>query len=280
MWKWFRWVLLSIGILGIIFINLLFWGNFGHISDTDYNHPPIFVTHDFIDLNKVDSITKFRSGIGHDYSGNGEHCRSMRHYYGHAAVTSVLKEGEKKEERYGKTPDPANSVEIYAPADGWILSISGENTKVGSQIEIYPDNAKGWNIRLDHVYPVKGIHMLMRIKAGQLIGRIHDGQAVDMTVMYKYRGEFRLASYFQVMTDEVFAEYHERGIETRDQMIIPRAAVDANPWKCDGGDPNTPLFVEDYASTPEGEKMNYVHINGYVPTIDTYKNDKQNDIKY
>ena len=49
--------------------------------DVDANGIPKFVTSDHIELSKIEKISKFRSGIGHDFSDNFESCRSMKHYY-------------------------------------------------------------------------------------------------------------------------------------------------------------------------------------------------------
>jgi len=270
MWRWFKWVLITVSGLVLLLVVVTAVGNYGHIKDTDYNNPPVFVTADFIDLSRIDTISKFRSGVGHDYSGNGETCRSMRHYFGNSSKVTNVSDPSEKLKIMSQKPDPATGIEIYAPADGWLLNISGENTPVGKQIEFAPDNGQGYHIRLDHVYPDKGIHMFMRVKAGQRIGLINDGQAVDMSVFYIYRGQFRLVSYFQVMTAQVFAKYQARGIKNRSDLIIPKEVVDANPWRCEN-QKSTPSFAENYSDTPEGEAFNNVHLSGWVKQIDYKK---------
>jgi len=40
-----------------------------------------FVDTDYIELDKIYRVSKFRSGIGHDYSDNFEENRSMKHYF-------------------------------------------------------------------------------------------------------------------------------------------------------------------------------------------------------
>src|SRR5437868_305990 len=52
------------------------------------NKVPKIVTANFIDLDRVYAISRYRSGAGHDYSVNGETCRSMKHYFniGHNTV--------------------------------------------------------------------------------------------------------------------------------------------------------------------------------------------------
>ena len=42
---------------------------------------PKFVDCDYLDLDKINKISKFRSGMGHDYSDDFESCRSMKHYF-------------------------------------------------------------------------------------------------------------------------------------------------------------------------------------------------------
>jgi hypothetical protein len=258
--KWIKVISITILSLGLIVFAFTFASHWGSFKDTDYNHPPQFVTADFVDLSKIDTVSKYRSGVGHDYSGNGETCRSMRHYFGSvSSAAGKFKNGNDKLKALMPEPDPSTAVNIYSPTDGWISSISGEGTPVGKQMEIVADNGQGWHIRIDHVFPIEGIHILSRVKAGQLIGLIHDGQAVDMTVLYNYRGQMRLTSYFWVMTDEVFANYQARGIKSRDEFIIPKEVIDANPWKCLSNRKDTPDFAEDYSGTPDGDAFNNVH---------------------
>lgn len=277
--KWWGWGLITLGVFGLAFFALIFFGNWGHFKDVDYDNPPKFVTADFIELSKIDTISKFRSAVGHDYSGNGESCRSMRHYFGNANKAREF-EGKSKEDIVSKVPDPKNSIAIYAPADGRIGYISSTRNKIGKQLEITPKNGEGWQVRLDHIYPVDGIRSFGKVRAGQKIGVINEGQAADITILYKYRGEFRLTSYFQVMTDDVFARYQARGIRDRKELIIPREVVDANPWECDttSGDTNTPNFAKNYTDSTEAELFHNVHLSGWISGEKVQK-DKQTDKK-
>jgi hypothetical protein len=59
--------------------------------DIAANGIPKFVGRDFTQLSKIDKISKFRSGEGHDYSDGSETCRSMKHYY---AVYDSLREND------------------------------------------------------------------------------------------------------------------------------------------------------------------------------------------
>lgn len=62
-------------------------------------------------------VSKYRSGIGHDASFDGEDCRSMRHYHGFNHP-EVMDPKEKAKYRY----------DTYAPVDGRIMSISGDES--------------------------------------------------------------------------------------------------------------------------------------------------------
>ena len=48
-------------------------------DDDDNVEIPQFVDVNYIELEKISKISKFRSGMGHDYSDDFESCRSMKH---------------------------------------------------------------------------------------------------------------------------------------------------------------------------------------------------------
>ncbi len=45
---------------------------------------------------------------------------------------------------------------------------------------------------------------------------------------------FRLVSWFDAMTDELFETYRSRGLQARADAVITRAERDANPLVCSG----------------------------------------------
>ena len=49
--------------------------------DLDRLGVPRFVNTNYIDLENIFQISKFRSSAGHDYSDDIERCRSMKHYF-------------------------------------------------------------------------------------------------------------------------------------------------------------------------------------------------------
>ena len=62
----------------------------------------------YLDLNKIDKISKFRSGMGHDYSDDFESCRSMKHYF------------DPNVEDY-------SLIDIFSPVDGIVISMVESN---------------------------------------------------------------------------------------------------------------------------------------------------------
>lgn len=58
-------------------------------------------------------------------------------------------------------------------------------------------------------------------------------------------------SYFETMTDEVFAEYQARGIVSRESAIITKEERDADPVPC----------VAQMQFTDEGTIENWLYLN-------------------
>lgn len=195
----------------------------------DVTNPPKFIQADFIDLSKIYSISKFRSAEGHDFSGNGETCRSMKHYFAPQIDPSVQMQKAADGRSIPPQPDGVHDIEIFSPVDGVITDITSERLPVGEQIYIQPKNAKEYTIRLFHVYKSSGISKGTELKAGQKLGVISGYSTTDISVE---GGREQYVSYFQVMPDDLFANYQKRGVGSRDDLIISRAYRDANPIPC------------------------------------------------
>ena len=108
--------------------QLSFW-------DIDANGIPKFVTSDHIELDKIERISKFRSGEGHDYSDDFESCRSMKHYY---------------------SPDSQvvdwSQIKIFSPVDGTILKMEVEGLpNSGKQLHIRSTAYPAFTFRIFHV---------------------------------------------------------------------------------------------------------------------------------
>jgi len=184
--------------------------------DIDKDGIPKFVQINYIELDKIYRISKFRSSIGHDYSDAYEHCRSMKHYF---------------EPRSDVAWD---SVKIYAPVTGKITRVEQEwaGTKLEIASEDYPAfRFSIFHINLNQVYSIDD-----PVTAGQPLGHHIGSQTMsDIAVIVNdptHQG--RMISYFEVLSDNPFAQYTVRGVSTRDMMIIPKEIRDANPLTCDG----------------------------------------------
>lgn len=236
-------------------VGVMAWQR-GVFASADANNPEKFIQHDFVDLAKIGSISKFRSNEGHDFSNGGETCRSMKHYFTPAFTDKDMQSLSNQPKDQGKQLPPAPTVDtavaIYAPVDGKITDIRSEHFPVGEQIFITPDKAKGYSIRLFHVYPADGIKSGSHVTAGQHIGDISRLSSTDIAVQAgQINGHF--VSYFDVMPDSIFASYQTLGIKDRSDLIITKEYRDAHPFSCNG---------EEFSSQPQnGDSI--VVINGW-----------------
>lgn len=224
----------------------------------DTANPPKFIQADFIDLSKIYSISKFRSAEGHDFSGNGETCRSMKHYFTPQIDVTIKPTKAADGRTIPLQPDGKTDIDIYSPVDGKIVDIQSERFPVGEQMYIRPDSAKDFTIRLFHVYKVDGITKGTAVKAGQKIGVISKDSATDIAVE---GARDQYVSYFQVMPDNLFAAYQQRGVTSRDDMIISKAYRDAHPIPCNQDKHGDQSFYY-----PEGydHSLDDVYLSGYI----------------
>ena len=193
--------------------------------------PMRFVNDDFTNLAAVAEISLFRSSEGHDYSDPCEECRSMKHYY---------------------LPKPAflgnDVIELRAPVDGTIIEVTdarhgasppGENKQVRIRSSLQPE----YTFILFHVDLLDEAFVVGKVVgAGEQIGWARmwypdlDSFAHDFDIAVWYFTPYgeRYVSFFDVMTDTLFATYQARGITTRSDLILDEAARDADPLFCAG----------------------------------------------
>lgn len=170
-----------------------------------------FVAVNYIDLAKIGRISKFRSGIGHDYSDDSEHCRSMKHYF------EPL-----------DTVDWA-SVAITCPVDATVNVLRDDFA--GKQVEMIVDGHTAYSIVIFHIALDSPLTVGQHLKGGQRLGH-HIGSMTMSDIAVRMNN--RLVSFFDIITDSLFAEFQARGVASRDSIIISRAARDADPLYCSG----------------------------------------------
>lgn len=224
----------------------------------DTNNPEQFIQSDFIDLSKIYSISKFRSAEGHDFSGGGETCRSMKHYFEPQVDPTVQMQKASDGRSIPPQPDGVHDIDIFSPVDGVITDITTERLPVGEQIYIRPTNAKDYTVRLFHIYKLDGITKGSQVKAGQKIGVISGYSTTDISVEAG-RGDY--ISYFQVMPDSIFANYQKRGASSKDDFIISRQYRDANPVPCNQDKQGDQSFQYPNGYDHEADKF---RLSGYI----------------
>lgn len=185
------------------------------------------VTANFVNPQDIVKISKFRSCCGHDYSGDGETNRSMKHYFTPKSSFGISN----------------NALPIYAPFDGEIQGIRQEghelpcfNDKQGYQILVVPRERPSMVLKIFHTNPlVRG----GSVKAGELIAyadlRTCDGPggsalqgSFDVSVESLAKSD--MYSYFETLTDDAFNAWANRqGISSRESAIVTKEDRDSKP---------------------------------------------------
>ena len=211
----------------------------------NYETPiPKFVSNNYIDLSKIGQISRFRSGMGHDYPDDFESCRSMKHYF------------DPNVEDY-------STIEIFSPVDGVITSMVESN---GIRINIKSSAYPAYQFIIFHVEALEGLEVGDSVTAGEKIGN-HIYNLADTTisdiavqrfVLHESSYKTQLISYFDVMTDDHFsANYVGTEIENRSDLIISKEQRDASPLECEGEE-----FVGDeYGDGGYGLLQNWVSLD-------------------
>lgn len=186
------------------------------IWDIDKSGIPKFVETNYIELEKIYRISKYRSSVGHDYSDQFEQCRSMKHYFEPHADADWT------------------SIKIYSPVTGIITRV--EQEWAGTKLEIASDKYPAFRFSIFHVNTLKQYNINDKLIAGEQLGT-HIGSETmsDISVIVNDPSrKGRMVSYFDVITDEVFTLYANRGVVNREAMIIPKTIRDSNPLSCNG----------------------------------------------
>ncbi|MDE1870131.1 MAG: alpha/beta hydrolase [Candidatus Micrarchaeota archaeon] len=205
-------------------------------------NPADFIVATPVNLTQISQISKFRSCMGHDYSGYDvqgyqETQRSMKHYF--IPLSQLV----------GTT----SQIEEFAPFNGTVQSVVTEQTPVGKQVWIgytqsgpqggYPVPGI-WNAVFFHLNPLPGITAGTHVSAGELIGYANltaPIQEFDIA-LEEYNGSVGtyhqvLDSIFNHMSGAVLANFSAHGVQAS-QMVIPKAYRDANPCNFNVFNPN------------------------------------------
>lgn len=201
------------------------------IYDVDNNGIPKFIGTDYIDIDPIYRISKFRSGIGHDYSDDFESCRSMKHYF------------------HPYSDIDWSTIRIYSPVPGTICNIMEE--WAGFQIRIRSTDYPAFYFILFHVDLNPGLAIGDEVSEGQQLGS-HIGPQTwsDIAIGVNTPTGWKLISYFDAMPDNLFQNYQSRGLHSRNDVIISEETRNTDPLTCQG---------ENF--TNSGNLENWVYLN-------------------
>jgi hypothetical protein len=178
-----------------------------------------FVQQNYIQLDEIAAISRFRSAVGHDYSDDFETCRSMKHYF---LPNEVDPEGQ--QEHWG-------DIEIFSPIEGEIISIQEE--WAGTQIQIRSVEHPEYHFILFHLDSNISLNIGLLLEEGELLGTHIGSQTMsDIAVGVEVEEGWQLLSYFDVMTNQLFEEFQSNGILERNEVIISKAERDEHLLLC------------------------------------------------
>lgn len=183
-------------------------------ADPNADFANALITHSYIDPRAIARISRFRSGVGHDFSDGRERCRSMKHYV---------------------EPRPEldwAAIEIFAPATGELVELAPE--WAGARLRLRPESAPERRIVIFHVRPEAGIAVGRRVLAGQRLGWHQGAETLSDIAIEVLEPTYRLESYFELLDRSVRAEYAARGIADPGDLVRSRAQRDAQPLRCAG----------------------------------------------
>jgi hypothetical protein len=192
-----------------------------------------FITSIPFEYAQVDSLSKYRSCSGHDYSGMNidgieEKLRSMKHYINTASSLT----------------DPNDKLKVFAPFDGTVKTIAPIKD-FGRSVILSPDSAKGWNVEFGHIDTINTLAEGMKIKAGQLIGYGAigpDGRGTEITVWNPGKKtdtamHYGLDSALNHLSASVETEFAEHGL-TAKELIISKEFRDEHACELSGTENN------------------------------------------
>lgn len=201
---------------------------------------PRFATAFYLDLAQIERVSRFRAGVGHDYSDSYERCRSMKHYLcpipcpGSGAPPPAV------------TPPPWTELEVRSPITGTVARLDGEQT-FGTQLVLEPSGHPGIRVKIFHVTPISDLAPGSPVTAGQLLGTHASTQTMsDIAVEQDLADGFRLISFFETLSDEAFAPFAAYGLTSRAALQISPEERDAAPLTCEGERFMSPDPLEDW----------------------------------
>jgi hypothetical protein len=243
--KWLKiigWVIVAVPLVGFGTFMIVWYLLSGlMLFSFDASKIPYdLVTASPMEFDKINTISKFRSGAGHDYTQgawDNETCRSMKHYFwvGRSDLNRI---------RSLPTPDNPN-VKILAPFDGTVGRIE-QGGPPGQGAFIRSKNFPNFYVRFGHIELLPSLHFGAQVTSGQQVGTIGPKDGLDVSIEALVLFKSIYLSPFDLMTDQAFAPFASAGY-TRSDFIISREYRDTHPLKCGaGGKPQEFIYDANY----------------------------------
>lgn len=234
-----RKILIGIGTL----ILILGFAVVFSIKSNENVPPPVLVAN-FVNLDKIEKISKYRSCTGHlVIPQDGKELRSnMKHYFW------VKKEFNK-----------SGTVEIYAPYNGYVSALyNDQKENLEGEIWISPKKVFAmmppfgmWNFSVQHIDVREDLKLGSEVKAGELIGyaALSDERGDSFDIVYGKLGMppknidnwsspySDLDSVFNHMEENVFAQYKQKGIPSKEDLFISKEQRAQSPCKYNSSGP-------------------------------------------
>lgn len=184
--------------------------------------PSNVITTNYLNLANIVSVSKFRSGAGHDFVDDFESCRSMKHYYNFDGGLSFA----------AKSSEP-----LYSPVAGRITAISRE--VMGTTIHIQPTAAPYLYVEIFHVDLDSSLEVGSVVNSGDQIGTHFsygaDGGNSDIAVWVRRPDGYQLISQFEIMSAAVLGEFTARGVtDWSTELYFETTAPHLSSLQCDG----------------------------------------------
>ena len=106
----------------------------------------------------------------------------------------------------------------------------------GTKIEIASDDYPAFRFTIFHINSTVQRNVDDKVVSGEQLGTHIGSQTMsDISVIINdLTRQGRMISYFEVITNALFNEYSNRGVNAREDMIIPKTTRDMNPLFCSG----------------------------------------------
>jgi len=181
-----------------------------------------FMTHAHTELGKVSMISRFRSGMGHDYSTEPDSCCSMKHYFDFGFWDW-------------------SQVMMFAPCNGTVAYWQPELLpNSGFQLGLTPTGKPDMMVSMFHLAGNASSYKNGTVlTAGQYLAN-HTGSITDSDLAVRNLTSNTLLSFFQFIDDSVMELYAQHCVKDRHMMTIPSADRLKYPLSpCPGGVLNT-----------------------------------------